>query len=101
MSKMRFSKRKLHFLFFLFYVGDLETEKRKKKKMEKAKKPYKNRFFKVVMQKCEKSKKKDFLQKLADTICVRKGEKTRIFVHTICFGQKFFGAQNSVNQEKL
>ena len=53
------------------------------------------------MQKCEKSKKMDFLQKLADTICVRKGEKTRIFVHTICFGQKIFLAQNSVNQEKL
>ena len=32
-----------------------------------------------------------FLQKLPDTICVRKGEKTRIFVHTICFGQKSFG----------
>ena len=58
---MRFSKRKLHFLFFsLFYVGDLETEKRKTKKMEKAKKPYKNRFFKVVMQKYEKSKKMGF-----------------------------------------
>ena len=25
------------------------------------------------------------------TICVRKGEKTRIFVATICFGQNFFG----------
>ena len=63
MSKMRFSKRKLHFLFFPFYVGDLETEKRKKKKkkMEKAKKPYKKQgFLKVVMQKCEKSKKMDF-----------------------------------------
>ena len=33
----------------------------------------------------------DFLQKLPDTICVRKGEKTRIFVCTICFGQIFFG----------
>ena len=54
------------------------------------------------MQKCEKSKKMDFLQKLPDTICVRKGEKrTRIFVHTICFGQKIFLAQNSANQEKL
>ena len=49
-----------------------------------------------------KIKKKDFEQKLADTICVRKGEKkTRIFVHTICFGQKIFLAQNSVKQEKL
>ena len=70
--------------------------------MEKAKNPYKNRvFLKVVMQKCGKSKKMDFLQKMADTIYVRKGEKTRIFVHTICFGQKIFLAQNSVNQEKL
>ena len=33
----------------------------------------------------------DVWQKLPDTICVRKGEKTRIFVHTICFGQHFFG----------
>ena len=57
--------------------------------MEKAKKPYRNRVFKVVMQICEKSKKWIF-QKLADTICVRKGEKTRIFVHTICFGQNIF-----------
>ena len=43
---MRFSKRKLHFLFFPFYVGKIETEKNKKKKMEKAKKPYKIGFFK-------------------------------------------------------
>ena len=30
MSKMRFSKRKLHFLFIFFYVGEIETETRKK-----------------------------------------------------------------------
>ena len=48
-----------------------ETEKgRKKKKREKAKKPYKNSFFKVVIQKCEKR----IFWKLADTICVRKGK---------------------------
>ena len=43
-----FEKKNCIFCFFLFYVGDLETEKRKtktKKKMEKAKKPYKNRVF--------------------------------------------------------
>ena len=68
---MRFSKRKLHFLFFLFYVGKIETEKRKRKKMEKAKKPYKNRgFFKVVIQKCEKSKKNGFLAKNCLTLFV-------------------------------
>ena len=43
----------------------------------------------------------DFLQKLPDTICVRNGEKTRIFVQTICFVHKIFWAQNSVNQETL
>ena len=41
------------FVFFLFYVGELETEK-KKKKWKRPKKPYKIVFFKVVIQKCEK-----------------------------------------------
>ena len=68
--------------------------------MEKGKKTCKNGvFIKVVIQKCEKSETMDFWQKLPDTICVRKGEETRIFVHTICFGPKFFLDQNSVNQE--
>ena len=86
---MRFSKRKLHFLFFRFLCW--RPRNRKKKKMKKAKKPYKNRFFLRWSCKNVKNKKKmDFLQKLVDTICVRKGEKTRIFVHIICFGQKIF-----------
>ena len=42
-----------------------------------------------------------FFRKIAGTICVRKGEETRIFVHTICFGQNIFVEQNSENQEKL
>ena len=45
MSKMRFSKRKLHFLFFPFLCWKNRNRKKKKKKMEKAKKPYKNRVF--------------------------------------------------------
>ena len=78
------------------------TKKKNKQNGKGKKKPYKNRFFKVVIQKCEKSKKKkDFWQKLPDTICVRKGEKTRIFVHTnYLFWPKIFLDQNSVNQEK-
>ena len=32
--------------------------------------------------------------------CCQEGRKTRIFVHTICFGQKMFWAQNSVNHKK-
>ena len=43
----------------------------------------------MVIQKWENQKKKS-LQKLPDTICLRKGKK-RIFVHTICFGQNFLG----------
>ena len=35
-------------------------QKKEKKKMEKAKKTYKNRFFKVVIKKCDKSEKMDF-----------------------------------------
>ena len=98
---MRFSKRKLHFLFFLFLCWRNKQKKEKQENGKGPKNPIKIVFFKVVIQKCEKSKKRIFSQKLPDTICVRKGEKTRIFVHTICFGQKIFWAQNSVNQEKL
>ena len=53
-------EKKIAFFFCLFYVGEIETEKRKTNKMEKAKKPYKNRFFKVVIQKCEQAKTMDF-----------------------------------------
>ena len=84
-------------MFFSFLCWKIETEK----KRENSKKPYKNRFFKVVMQKCEKSKKWIFLQKLADTICVRKGQKNAHFRAHYLFWPKIFLAQNSVKQEKL
>ena len=99
-------------VFFLQNLGDVKNEvlekkiacfvlvflcwknrNRKKEKNENGKSPknpIKIGFLKVVMQKCEKSKKMDFLQKMHDTICVKKGEKTRIFVHTIFLGQKIF-----------
>ena len=39
-------ERKLHFLVLsFFYVGEIETEKRKTNKMEKAPNPSKNSFF--------------------------------------------------------
>ena len=42
-----FEKKIAFFVFFLFYVGKIETEKRKKKKEngKGPKKPYKNRVF--------------------------------------------------------
>ena len=57
---MRFSKRKLHFGFFFFYVGEIET----KKESGKDQKPYKKQFFKVVIQNCETSQN-GFLAKIA------------------------------------
>ena len=53
-QKWGFRKENCIFCFFLFYVGKIETEKKEK---GKAKKPYKNSFLKVVIQKCERSKK--------------------------------------------
>ena len=80
------------FCFCLCYVGEIGTEKKEKKKMEKAKNPIKLVFFKVVMQKCEKSKKCFFcLQKLSDTICVRKGEKPHFRAHSLFWPKNVFG----------
>ena len=60
--------------------------------MEKAKKPYKNRVFLRWSCKNVKNKKMDFLQKLADTICVRKGEKNAHFrAHYLFWPKNFFG----------
>ena len=61
MSKMRFSKRKLHFLFLSFLCWRNRNRKKKNKQNgKKPKNPIKIGFFKVVIQKCEKSKKMDF-----------------------------------------
>ena len=58
-----FEKKIAFFVFFFFMLENRnrKKEKKKKQKRENSKKPYKNRFFlKVVIQKCEKSKKMDF-----------------------------------------
>ena len=71
-------------------------------KREKAKKPYKNRVFLRWSSKNMKNQKKGLFGKNCLTLFVSGREKkTRIFVHTICFGQNFFLDQNSVKQEKL
>ena len=84
-QKWGFRKENCIFVF-VFDVGDRETEKRKKTKWKKARNPIKIVFLKVVIQKW----KMDIYQNLPDTSCVRKGEKTRMFMHTICFGPKYF-----------
>ena len=61
---MRFSKRKLHFLFFPFLCWrPRNRKKKKKKKMEKAKKPYKNSFLRWSC-KNVKNQKNGFLAKI-------------------------------------
>ena len=63
---MRFSKRKLHFLFFPFLCWRPRKQKKaKKKKREKAKKTYKNRVFLRWSSKNVKNQKKDFFAKTA------------------------------------
>ena len=92
---MRFSKRKLHFLFFLFYVGLIE-QKKKKKKWKRPNNPIKIVFFKEVIQKCEESKKRIFGKN-----CLT-GRKKRAFSCTLSvLAKQFFLAQNSANQETL
>ena len=55
-------EKKIAFFVFSFLCWKIETEKKKKNKKgkKKAKNPIKIGFFKVVIQKCEKSKKMDF-----------------------------------------
>ena len=57
--------------------------------MEKAKKPYKNKFFKVVIQKCEKSKTWIFSENCL-TLFVSGREKKRAFSCTLSVLAKNF-----------
>ena len=95
-----FEKKIAFFVFVFFCVGEIEIEKRKTNKMEKAPKNYKMGFFSRWSSKNVKNQKNGFLAKLAWHDLCQEGRKTRIFVHTICFGQIFLD-QNSVNREKL
>ena len=95
-QKWGFWKENWIFCSSFFYVGDIETEK----KMERAKSPIKIDFLRWSSQNV-KSRKNGFLANITWHYLCQEGRKTRIFVHTICFGQKFFWDQNSVNQETL
>ena len=88
---MRVSNRKLHFCLCLFMLErERETGKGKRRKGEKNPKPYKNRVFKVVIQKCEKSKKW-ILSKNCLTLFVSGREKKRAFLCTLSVLAKIFG----------
>ena len=95
MSKMRLSKRELHLLFLSFFVGDRETEKRKKQN-GKSQKPYKMCIFKVVIQTWKKWKNGVF-SKLTDTICVRKREKRAFSCTLPVLAKNVFGPRAPEN----
>ena len=65
--------------------------------MEKAPRP--QGFLRWSSKNMKNQKKMDFQQKLPDTICVSKGEKTHFRAHYLFW--PYFFDQNSVNQEKL
>ena len=73
-------EKKIAFFVFSFLCWKIETEKIKKKKQkrENSKKTYKIGFFKVVIQKCEKSKKWIF-SKNCLTLFVSGREEKRAF----------------------
>ena len=90
---MRFSKRKLHFLFSLFLCWrnrNKKKKKRKKRKWKRPKNPIKIVFLRWSSKNVKNQKKWIFLAKIAWHYLCQEGRKTRIFVHTICFGQNFF-----------
>ena len=99
---MRFSKRKLHFLFFPFLCWKNRNRKRKKKKRKwkRPKKPIKIGFFKVVIQKCEKAKKLIF-SKNCLTLFVLGREKNAHFRAQYLFWPKmFFGPKQCKSEKK-
>ena len=81
-------EKKITFFVFVFLCWKNRSRK-KEKKWKRPKKPYKNCFFWRWSCKNVKNQKNGFLQKLPDTICVRKGEKTHFRAHYL-FWPKIF-----------
>ena len=82
-QKRGFRKENCIFCFCLFYIGEIETEKRKTNKMEKAKKPYKIGFLRWSSKNVKKQKN-GFLAKIAGR------EKKRAFSCTLSVWAKIF-----------
>ena len=102
LSKMRFSKRKMHFLFFSFLCWKIQTEKRKRKqKRENSKKPCKNRVFLRWSSKNVKNQKKWIFSKNCLTLFVSGRErKKRAFSCTLSVLAKFLFWTKTVQSRK-
>ena len=84
-------EKKIAFVYFCFLCWRNRNRKIKTK-WKKAKKPYKNSFFKVVIQKCEKSKNWSF-SKNCLTLFVSGREKNVHFRAHYLFWPKMFWTQ--------
>ena len=99
-QKWGFRKENCIFCFFPFLCW--KNRNRNKKKMEKAKKPYKNRVFKVVLPKCEKSKKNGFLAKIAWHYLCQEGRKNAHFrAHYLFWPKCFFGPKQCKSRKTI
>ena len=77
-----------------------KNKKAKNKMVKRPKNPFKNSVLRWLSQN-GKIIKMDSQQKLADTMCVRKGEKRTFSCTPSVLAQNIFLVQNSQNQEKL
>ena len=97
---MRFSKRKLHFLFLSFYVAARETENIKKQHGKMAKTPAKIVFFKGGHPKMRKRKKRIF-SKNCLALFVSGREKIRAFSCTLSVLAKMFFWTKTMKTRKI
>ena len=74
-------KKKIAFYVFVFFMLETEKPVKQKKTWKKAQNTYKNRYSLRWSSKNGKSEQMDVLQKLPDTICVRKGENAHFRAH--------------------
>ena len=92
-------EKKIAFFVFVFLCWRNRNRKKKTNKMEKAKKPYKNRFFWSLSSKNVKIKN-GFLAKIAWHYLCQEGRKSAHFSCTLSvLAIFFFLSQYSVNQE--
>ena len=95
-----FEKKIAFFVFFLFYVGKIETEKRKKIKWKRAKNPIKIGLFLRWSSKNVKNQKKWIFSKYWLTLCVSVREKKRAFSCTLSVLAKNFFWPKTVQTRK-
>ena len=97
---MRFSKSKWHILF-LFFLCRRKKYRRRKNTQKLPKMPRKFVFLGWVVMRKEKCWKMDFCRNCQTLFVFGKETNNIFFVHTICFGQNFFGAKTAQTRKHI